>query len=112
MAYCILKILKSKPDPENPREKKADPRLKEDSKFIIENIMPAFLNRLVNEFKELLSKGIDYSCNESLMQDIREDNDHFLEFVNATGLAECDIKNGLNASKSLIGILIIALIMA
>jgi phage/plasmid-associated DNA primase len=85
---------KSNPKKNNPNEKLANPLLKEDEQYIKKNILPAFLNRLIESFHSLYNEGIDYSFNDSIMTTIREDNNHFQQFINETGLIECSIEEG------------------
>jgi len=100
--YYVIKfdtIFKSNPDPNKPWEKKADPRLKEDEDFIKKNILPAFLNRIIQGFKDILESGIDYDANEELMRTIRESNNHFLEFIREVGMEECHPDEGVQPKK-------------
>ena len=93
--YGILyfqNTFKSNPDLSDPRQIKADPKLKDDVDYILKNIMPSLLNRLIVSYKDLLKHGIDYSTCKALLQDIRERNDHFAEFLAEYPMIECDLK--------------------
>ncbi len=87
-----------KDDPKLPHEKKADPRLKEDLDFINEAILPFFLNRLLIEFKNVLKDGIDYSFQDEIMEENREDHSHLYRFINEINLVECPPAEGLSAN--------------
>lgn len=90
---------KSNPDPSKPYEVKADPRYKEDPEFIVSYILPAFLNRLIVAFTDLLKDGVDYSINEPLLKEIREENNHLAIFVRELELEECDPNDGMLTSE-------------
>lgn len=97
--YGILyfqNTFKSNPDPSDSRQIKADPRLKDDQEYILQNIMPSLLNKLIESYNGLLEQGIDYSICKSLLQDIREHNDHFAEFLAEHPMVECE-KQALSA---------------
>jgi putative DNA primase/helicase len=46
----------------------ADPRFKDDEKFILEQVAPAMLNKLLERLPLLLSEGIDYKATKDAMQ--------------------------------------------
>lgn len=95
--YAIISfsyVFKDNPNVNRPYEKKADPRLKHDTKFLKEYVLPAFLNRLLLEFKLLLKEGINYDFQNSTMDQIRKDNNHIYEFVEDLNIIECDSKDG------------------
>lgn len=99
--YGILNfrnIFKLSPNPAKPHEKKADPRLKEDKAYIKKNILPALLNKLIQEFKSIFTEGIDYSINMELLQHIREESNHLHRFITARNLKECSPNQGITAS--------------
>lgn len=100
--YAIIPfpyVFKDNPNPGISYERLADPRLKHDAEFIKLSIMPGFLNALIREFKALLASGIDYSFQESIMNDIREDNNHFYSFLQDMRFVECDPDSGLLAKE-------------
>ena len=99
--YGVIKfsnVFKKDPDLNKPYEKAADPRMKEDRDFIRAHILPAMLNDLLSRFAKILENGIDYSANAELLDSIREDNSHLVEFLNAVGLVECNRDEGTQPS--------------
>ena len=64
----------------------ADPRFKDDEKFILEQIAPAMLNELLREFPLLLSEGIDYKATRDAMQKAQEESRHLWQFAREVGL--------------------------
>jgi phage/plasmid-associated DNA primase len=92
-------VFKSNPNPALSYERLADPKLKHDPIFLKEHIMPSFLNALIREFKLLLKDGIDYKYQQSIMDDIREDNNHFFSFLQDMNYIECDPELGLTPSE-------------
>jgi putative DNA primase/helicase len=64
----------------------ADPRFKDDEKFILEQVAPAMLNKLLERLPRLLSEGIDYKATKDAMQKAQEDSHHLWEFVRDAGI--------------------------
>jgi putative DNA primase/helicase len=64
----------------------ADPRFKDDEKFILEQVAPAMLNELLREFPLLLSEGIDYTATRDAMQKAQEESRHLWQFAREVGL--------------------------
>jgi putative DNA primase/helicase len=64
----------------------ADPRFKDDEKFILEQIAPAMLNKLLERLPLLLSQGIDYKATKNAMQKAQEDSHHLWQFVRDAGI--------------------------
>ena len=64
----------------------ADPRFKDDEKFILEQVAPAMLNELLREFPLLLSEGIDYKATKDAMQKAQEESRHLWQFAREVGL--------------------------
>jgi len=64
----------------------ADPRFKDDEKFILEQVAPAMLNGLLREFPLLLSEGIDYKATRDAMQKAQEESRHLWQFAREVGL--------------------------
>jgi putative DNA primase/helicase len=64
----------------------ADPRFKDDEKFILEQVAPAMLNKLLEEFPLLLAEGIDYKATEDAMQKAQEESRHLWQFAREVGL--------------------------
>ena len=67
-------------------EFKADPRFKDDEKFILEQVAPAILNKLPERFPLLLSEGIDYKATKDAMQKAQEESRHLWQFVRDVGI--------------------------
>lgn len=67
-------------------ELQADPRFKEDPQFIQDKILPAFLNRLLEQLQAVALAGIDYSPTQELMEEIQRESSHLLQFAEDTGL--------------------------
>jgi putative DNA primase/helicase len=64
----------------------ADPRFKDDEKFILEQIAPAMLNKLLERLPLLLSEGIDYKATKDAMQKAQEESRHLWQFAREIGL--------------------------
>jgi putative DNA primase/helicase len=64
----------------------ADPRFKDDEKFILEQVAPAILNKLLERFPLLLSEGIDYKATKDAMQKAQEESRHLWQFVRDVGI--------------------------
>ena len=79
----------------------ADPRLKEDPEFVSKNILPALLNRLIEEFQNLLNEGINYEPIEQDLDSARYSCSHLYRFIEDIGVEECDIEEGISATEFL-----------
>src|SRR4028118_155119 len=66
-------------------ELEADPRFKDDEKFILEQIAPAMLNKLLERLPLLLSEGIDYKATREAMREAQEKSRHLWQFVRDLG---------------------------
>jgi len=64
----------------------ADPRFKDDEKFILERVAPAMLNKLLERLPLLLSEGIDYKATKDAMQKAQEESRHLWQFAREVGL--------------------------
>jgi putative DNA primase/helicase len=64
----------------------ADPRFKDDEKFILEQIAPAMLNKMLERFPLLLTEGIDYKATKDAMQNAQEESRHLWQFVRDVGI--------------------------
>jgi putative DNA primase/helicase len=64
----------------------ADPRFKDDEKFILEQVAPAMLNKLLERLPLLLSQGIDYKATKDAMQKAQEESRHLWQFAREVGL--------------------------
>lgn len=67
-------------------ELEADPRFKYDPNFLQTEVLPAFLNRVLDALQRLMSEGIDYSCTQKALEDIQAENSHLFQFCQDTGL--------------------------
>jgi putative DNA primase/helicase len=67
-------------------ELEADPRFKDDEKFILEQVAPAILNKLLERFPLLLAEGIDYKATNDAMQKAQEESRHLWQFAREVGL--------------------------
>jgi len=71
----------------NPREGqlKADPRFKHNREWMTTEVLPAFLNLLIQSLGDVAANGIDIeSCAEE-MQKLREDTSHLHSFLKVSG---------------------------
>jgi putative DNA primase/helicase len=66
-------------------ELEADPRFKDDEKFILEQVAPAILNKLLDRFPLLLAEGIDYKATKDAMREAQEESRHLWQFVRDLG---------------------------
>jgi putative DNA primase/helicase len=64
----------------------ADPRFKDDEQFILEQVAPAMLNKLLERLPLLLSEGIDYKATKDAMQKAQEESRHLWQFAREVGL--------------------------
>ncbi|MEI8378005.1 MAG: DUF5906 domain-containing protein [bacterium] len=81
-------------------EKQANPKLKEDKEYVRAEILPALLNRLIEEFKNALKDGIDYSANDSIMLEVRESNSHLFQYIQDASVELCkNNEKGISPSE-------------
>jgi putative DNA primase/helicase len=66
-------------------ELEADPRFKDDEKFILEQIAPAMLNKLLERLPVLLTEGINYKATKDAMREAQEKSRHLWQFVRDLG---------------------------
>jgi len=67
-------------------EIEADPRFKYDPEFLQQQVLPAFLNRVLAALVDLMQSGIDFSCTQQALLDIQAENSHLFQFCQQTGL--------------------------
>ena len=67
-------------------ELQADPRFKEDPSFVQDQILPAFLNRLLRQLQAVVLEGIDYSPTQDAFQEMQRESSHLLQFAHDVGL--------------------------
>jgi len=86
--YGILKFDKTYVRNADPSqgELEADPRFKDDEKFILEQIAPAILNKLLERLPLLLTEGIDYKATKDAMREAQEESRHLWQFAREVGL--------------------------
>jgi putative DNA primase/helicase len=86
--YGILKFtktFKTNPDPTR-GELQADPRFKYDRDFLQQEVLPAFLNRVLQALVDLIEDGIDYSPVDGAIEEAREASSHLYLFAREVGL--------------------------
>ncbi|HEY9874379.1 MAG TPA: DUF5906 domain-containing protein, partial [Candidatus Obscuribacterales bacterium] len=86
--YAILNFLKTfkiGADP-NKGEIEADPRFKYDPEFVSEQVLPAFLNRVLQALEALMREGIDYEPTRQTLEGIQAQNSHLFQFCQDVGL--------------------------
>lgn len=67
-------------------ELEADPRFKYDPNFLRSEVLPVFLNRVLDALQRLMIEGIDYACTQKALEDIQAENSHLFQFSQDTGL--------------------------
>jgi putative DNA primase/helicase len=67
-------------------ELEADPRFKYDPNFLRSEVLPAFLNRVLDALQRLMVEEIDYSCTQKALEAIQAENSHLFQFCQDTGL--------------------------
>lgn len=67
-------------------ELEAEPRFKYDPEFLCTDILPAFLNRVLDALTRLMAEGIDFSCTQKALENIQAENSHLFQFCLETGL--------------------------
>lgn len=85
-AITFTKRFCSNPDPSDPNQLQADPRLKDDLDFIREYICPAMLNWLLEGLQLAVSDGISFRSNPETIDAIRRRSCHLFDFSDDVGL--------------------------
>ena len=86
--YAVLsfnKTFKQNADPSK-GELEVDPRFKHDTDFIRNDVLPAFLNLVLDSLTKLMAEGINYECTNKTMEDIQCQNSHLFQFCRDIGL--------------------------
>ncbi|XZO01364.1 MAG: DUF5906 domain-containing protein [Microcoleus sp.] len=86
--YGILsfkKTYKYNADPSQ-GELEADPRFKDNETFILQQIAPAMLNKMLERMPLLLAEGIDYKATREAMREAQEESRHLWQFAREVGL--------------------------
>jgi phage/plasmid-associated DNA primase len=78
-----------------PGQLRADPKFKEDTRWVIENVCPAFINLLVEELQNVLDKGIDYSATNERMEENKYQTDVIYRYFTDRGIVS--IEGGKNS---------------
>lgn len=79
------KIFKIGADPDK-GELEASPQFKYDPDFLHNQVVPAFLNRVLQSLNDLMEEGIDYSPTEQALAQIQAEISHLFQFCQDTGL--------------------------
>jgi len=79
-------------------ELEADPRLKYDPAFLRSEVLPAFLNHVLDALTRLMADGIDYSCTQQALENIQAENSHLFQFCQEVGLGY-DPKSTVSAGE-------------
>jgi putative DNA primase/helicase len=66
-------------------EIEADSRFKYDPEFLEREVLPAFLNKVLDAFKRLMTEGIDYRCTDAKLRETQATNNHLFQFCQDTG---------------------------
>ncbi|MEG4830919.1 DUF5906 domain-containing protein, partial [Microcoleus sp. F8-C1] len=85
--YGILKFEKTYKRGADPSqgELEADPRFKDDENFLLEQIAPAMLNKILERLPLLLTEGIDYKATREAMREAQEESRHLWQFAREVG---------------------------
>ncbi len=67
-------------------ELEADPRFRYDPEFIKREVVPSLLNKMLAALPGVAMNGIDYSCTNGVLEEIREEKNHLLRFAKEVGL--------------------------
>lgn len=67
-------------------ELEADPRFKYYRNFLRNEVLPAFLNRVLDALTRLMADGIDYSYTQRALESIQAENSHLFQFCQDIGL--------------------------
>jgi putative DNA primase/helicase len=85
--YCILSFKKTYVvgADSNEGQLEADPRFKEDPSFVLEQIAPALLNKMLERIPLLLAQGINYGSSDAALREAQEKSQHLWQFVRDMG---------------------------
>lgn len=87
--FAVIQFDKSFVDkPTSPDELQADPRFADDLNFIAEKVAPAFLNKMIQGLKNIVSHGVDYDSISEPLKDIQRKNNHLWEFLEEMKITE------------------------
>jgi len=87
--YAIVPFTKTfVSNPTRAHELPADPRFKYDLQWVKDEVCPALLNILIEQYQAIFAEGIDYTAFEQTMEDNRIEVNHLLRFAQDMGLEE------------------------
>jgi phage/plasmid-associated DNA primase len=86
--WCVLSFRKTfKKDADLSKgELEVDPRFADDQNFLINQVCPALLNKILSELQLLASEGINYSQTRDAFEEIQEATNHLWSFCHETGI--------------------------
>ena len=86
--YAILTFDKTFKMGANPTkgEIEADPRFKYDPEFMQAEVLPAFLNKVLDALARLMKEGINYGCTEEALEKVQQEYSHLFRFSQDVGL--------------------------
>ena len=86
--WGILQFTKTYKKDANPEvgEIEADSRFRYDADFLKEQVVPAFLNKILAQLPLLLKEGIDYSSTKEAFKEIQQESNHLWGFVRDMGI--------------------------
>jgi putative DNA primase/helicase len=84
--WAIIPFDKTYSDNPGVGELKADSRFKDDLEFLNQNVVPAFLNKILEQLQNVVRDGIDYSPVQETMDSLQKDSCHLLRFAEDEGL--------------------------
>jgi phage/plasmid-associated DNA primase len=79
------KTFKVNADPKR-GEIEADSRFRYDPEFLKKRVVPALLNKMLEEIESLAIFGIDYKCTEDALESIQRETNHLWAFAQEVGL--------------------------
>lgn len=89
--FAILRFNKSfkVSEPLGEGELLADPRFRYDDEWLIDEVMPAFLNKILDALERLMDEGIDYEIVDTTISQVKTHNSHLLSFCQDCNLNYC-----------------------
>jgi putative DNA primase/helicase len=84
--WAIIPFDKTYSDNPGMGELKADSRFKDDPDFLKQKVVPAFLNKILEQLQNVVRDGIDYSATQETMDSLQKDSCHLLRFAEDEGL--------------------------
>lgn len=84
--FSILSFNKTFKTNPGPGELQADPRFLYDKSFIRREVLPWFLNYILDAQDRLMVEGVDYGPTEAAFENAREEGDHIYSFCKEMGI--------------------------